>query len=203
MRCAVLGQERMVDPRFRTQGSCSEISAFKQPGSRHTDTNHGVRGVNRCAVRRWISHATFFLSVAFLCGCRSSVCEVQFTPILASSTLSKGLAEWADESIFSRVFDESELVAGRLAGPGSFAAPMNKLAIEFPIAILGGRMPDNEVRLLYSKERTLVAVFIGQSSYNGILVAKDSVESASRALGVVDGAAFDRVNGRVAMSCGN
>lgn len=152
--------------------------------------------MSRFELIRRIAYGLLVLTVTLCLGCRKVECY-SYRPILASDDLSKDLAEWADSEIFSRKFVKTELSSGRLAGPGSYAVPKRKFGLHLPSYVI-----DGEVRPLFSKSGSVVAVFIGNTSYNGVIIAKESIDSAYRDLDFTKGPE-DEVNGRVTLVCSN
>lgn len=120
-----------------------------------------------------------------------------YEAVVASKASVEELETWADRVVFSRSFDVGELRSGRFVGPGRKAIRVDviKDLPEVDLTYIGRAY---EIRLIGSVEEPQ-GVFLGERSFSGVIVTRESPDVSFRKVGFSLG---DRlIRGRVVSVC--
>jgi hypothetical protein len=141
-----------------------------------------------------------FLAITFcilLDACAYYECS-RFKKIASSRQELAIILDWADNKIFSRAFDRDDFSGSGIVGPGKYSL---RRSPEFyaPKAIFYD-FESLSVRLLGQDESSPVGVFIGTRSFEGIVIAKMSLDDLQQRAKLTFDASqvFDK---RVAVIC--
>lgn len=151
----------------------------------------------------YLRRLCFLLFAALLSGCASVECGWQ-SKFVDNDSSHDAILQWADSEIFSRKFSSEQVFGGRMAGPGNTALRIHKIGIQLPSEQLTPTIPVDilnfEVRLIGSNLSDPLGVFIGQSSYRGIIIARNNLADTATA-GRLSIKALSGQRGRVALVC--
>jgi hypothetical protein len=130
-----------------------------------------------------------------LAGCYEYECG-KYADLIEDPGRNEILSSWSDSEFFSKNFIKSDLNIGRLVGPGRSGAFSN---IHYPLDDFG-QISDLEFRPLGKDPLNPNAVFIGVSSFRGLIVARTSLPEDLKASGIsMD--AIEVKKGRIGMIC--
>jgi len=140
-----------------------------------------------------------YFSILFvLAGCKQIECG-KFSEIIDSNSKKDELTKWADRNVFRKTFDSSGYnQLGKLSGPGlrgSFRK--DSLTDGLPIWLHG-----YEVRPLGSNLIRPEGIFIGSSSFRGIVVAREDMLDLFITARFSE-SGFAKIDGRIAVMCGD
>lgn len=120
-----------------------------------------------------------------------------YEAIVASRANVEKLETWADSVVFSRSFRVEEVGTGRLVGPGRRAIRVGVIK-DIPDVDLTYIGSDYEIRLIGSPDEPQ-GVFLGERSFSGVIVARESPGVSFEKVGFSLG---DRlIRGRVVSVC--
>lgn len=160
------------------------------------------------AVSRWSRAVARFgvlmLAGVALSGCSRTECD-SYRELVEDSERHAKIVAWADSAIFSREFQREELFSGRMAGPGNVAVRMDAAGLPKPDSeALSTNIPQSvlsvEVRLIGSDRSNPVGIFIGQSSYRGVIIGRSSLDDVL-VPARVEPHAVEARRGRVGLVC--
>lgn len=107
-----------------------------------------------------------------LMGCESSECD-RYRKFVEEKDRYDELVAWADNSIFFHAIRSENIEGFGLAGPGR-----DRLVLGGGINYQPPSLPDVEIRLIGSDPRNPIAVFLGRSSYKGLIIGRGDVSGA-------------------------
>ena len=118
-------------------------------------------------------------------GCSGAACS-QYETFVRDQQRYEEIVAWADENVFSRAFSKDDLWVGHLSGPGRWGA----VSIERSSLKPPSGLQEDEIRLIGREKFQAHAVFVGGSSYRGVVIVRTTFDECSSATEVERGAFF-------------
>lgn len=134
-------------------------------------------------------------------GCSAAECQY-YADAARDDVVARRLEGWADATVFPRRFASSDLVSdATLVGPGrrSFS---HTSGVAPPPFLRGPTNAIRRVRPVGPDESLPAAIFIGERSFAGLIIARHAVTGDLASAGI-DATALVAVNGRVGVMCRN
>lgn len=148
-----------------------------------------------------MTRTTFLVRVAFASvlmaasACGGPSCT-DYGRIVNDEERRARLLEWADAHVFSREFSEGDFNMGLLVGPGrSGAFSRDTFASHVPGFIVG-----YEIRPLGQDRRRPEGLFLGRSSFSGVIVSRGEMNALLLETGFAEGG-FEATADRLGAIC--
>lgn len=128
-------------------------------------------------------------------GCSGAACS-EYETFVQDQQRYDEIVAWADENVFNRSFSKGDLWVGHLSGPGRWGAvSIERSALKPPSGL-----EENEIRLVGRERFQAHAVFVGGSSFQGVVIVRTTFDELSSAT-ELKREAFSATKGRVGIIC--